>query len=268
VNSGIVLPGSDSEPISAGRSAADQVETALVTAQQLVEEALASHRERQARGRALFESHASEESLRPFLARFLHQAGHRPVLVQASSGMWLQGGRAVPLLRHFQQGLLAADGELRLLADAECAADPDVADRLADIVRDGAEVRISGTELPGVLVLDRMAVILRTPDADRPGAWSLALVRMPEMVAVMNEMVKSLWGGAVMLDLFRQRAELQEGLTGRILLLLRMGYKDEAAARTLGLSVRTYRRHVAVLMERLNANSRFQAGARAALLGL
>ncbi|MBX6389074.1 MAG: LuxR family transcriptional regulator [Frankia sp.] len=47
------------------------------------------------------------------------------------------------------------------------------------------------------------------------------------------------------------------------LLLLRLlaeGVKDEAAARTLGLSVRTVRRMVAELMRQLDARSRFQAG--------
>ncbi|WP_238430957.1 LuxR C-terminal-related transcriptional regulator [Frankia nepalensis] len=47
------------------------------------------------------------------------------------------------------------------------------------------------------------------------------------------------------------------------LLLLRLladGAKDEAAARSLGVSVRTVRRMVADLMRRLDARSRFQAG--------
>jgi len=57
-------------------------------------------------------------------------------------------------------------------------------------------------------------------------------------------------------------------LTRQILVLLNAGYKDDAAARQLGLSVRTYRRHVAEIMRALGAASRFQAGARAAKLGL
>jgi DNA-binding NarL/FixJ family response regulator len=54
----------------------------------------------------------------------------------------------------------------------------------------------------------------------------------------------------------------------RILLrLLSRGAKDEAAARHLGVSVRTVRRMVADLMRRLNARSRFQAGILAAQRG-
>ncbi|MGH2602897.1 MAG: response regulator transcription factor, partial [Dehalococcoidia bacterium] len=57
-------------------------------------------------------------------------------------------------------------------------------------------------------------------------------------------------------------------LTQQVLRLLDAGYKDDAAARQLGMSVRTYRRHVAEIMRSLGATSRFQAGARAAELGL
>jgi DNA-binding NarL/FixJ family response regulator len=41
------------------------------------------------------------------------------------------------------------------------------------------------------------------------------------------------------------------------------GYTDEVLARKLGMSVRTCRRHIASLMRRLDAVSRFQAGVRA-----
>jgi DNA-binding NarL/FixJ family response regulator len=57
-----------------------------------------------------------------------------------------------------------------------------------------------------------------------------------------------------------------EGLA--ILRLLAAGRKDEAAARTLRMSPRTYRRRVAELMALLGAESRFQAGVRAKTLGL
>lgn len=46
------------------------------------------------------------------------------------------------------------------------------------------------------------------------------------------------------------------------------GATDEAAARELGMSLRTYRRRVAELLTSLEAASRFQAGLRAGELGL
>ena len=53
-----------------------------------------------------------------------------------------------------------------------------------------------------------------------------------------------------------------------ILRLLASGAKDEAVARQLGVSVRTVRRAIATLMERLNADSRFALGIHAAARGL
>jgi hypothetical protein len=55
---------------------------------------------------------------------------------------------------------------------------------------------------------------------------------------------------------------------GGVLSFLAVGSKDATAARELGMSVRTYRRHVAEIMRRLDAVSRFQAGVRAMELGL
>ena len=57
-------------------------------------------------------------------------------------------------------------------------------------------------------------------------------------------------------------------LTPGILTALNDGLTDEAAARALGLSLRTYRRRVAELMAAMGATSRFQAGSRARELGL
>ncbi|WP_445396905.1 hypothetical protein ACSMX9_24200 [Streptomyces sp. LE64] len=54
----------------------------------------------------------------------------------------------------------------------------------------------------------------------------------------------------------------------RVLDLMSKGFTDDAAAKATGMSVRTYRRHVATLMNELGARSRFQAGVLAARTGL
>lgn len=54
----------------------------------------------------------------------------------------------------------------------------------------------------------------------------------------------------------------------QVLRMLADGLTDEAVARRLGVSVRTVRNDVASTMSALQADSRFQAGARAAQLGL
>ncbi|MFE0695119.1 hypothetical protein ACFXOK_00265 [Streptomyces sp. NPDC059173] len=53
-------------------------------------------------------------------------------------------------------------------------------------------------------------------------------------------------------------------LSREILRQLSRGAKDEAAARDMGMALRTYRRAVARLMDSLDATSRFQAGYAAA----
>jgi len=52
-----------------------------------------------------------------------------------------------------------------------------------------------------------------------------------------------------------------------LLQMLAQGCTDESAAKRLGLSLRTVRRMTAVLLGRLGARSRFQAGVRAAQQG-
>ncbi|MER5883126.1 LuxR C-terminal-related transcriptional regulator [Streptomyces sp. NPDC001941] len=59
-----------------------------------------------------------------------------------------------------------------------------------------------------------------------------------------------------------------DSVQSQVLRLLCSGAKDEAAARQMGVSVRTYRRYVARILKSLDVTSRFQAGIRAAELGL
>ena len=59
-----------------------------------------------------------------------------------------------------------------------------------------------------------------------------------------------------------------EDLKATLLELLASGAKDEVIARRVGMSERTFRRHVATIMQELSATSRFQAGVLAARTGL
>jgi DNA-binding NarL/FixJ family response regulator len=63
----------------------------------------------------------------------------------------------------------------------------------------------------------------------------------------------------------------QAALTGvqrEILVLLCSGMTDAAAARTLGISTRTVKRHVRQAMEQVGARSRMELGIRLGRLGL
>ncbi|MCM3922302.1 LuxR C-terminal-related transcriptional regulator [Frankia sp. AiPs1] len=99
------------------------------------------------------------------------------------------------------------------------------------------------------------------------------LVRTPELTAVLLTLFEQVWeiaeplgGGPAQTD--GEESADDPSDTERLLLrLLSLGVKDEAAARHLGVSVRTVRRMIADLMSRLNARSRFQAGTLASRRG-
>ena len=90
----------------------------------------------------------------------------------------------------------------------------------------------------------------------------------PGVVQGITSLFEAAWRTSTDLERYDARiAEVRE-LAPRVLDLLARGTKDEAAARLLGLGVRTYRRRVAELMDALGAESRFQAGLLAGEMGL
>ena len=137
---------------------------------------------------------------------------------------------------------------------------------VAILQRHGAEVRIADTLPHRLLVFDRTVAFLPV-DPRRAGAGAL-VVREPAIIANLVTLFESLWSGAV--DLDRAVASASAGgsdLDRAVLMLMSSGVKDEAAARQLNVSDRTYRRHVADILVRLGASSRFQAGVEAVRRG-
>ncbi|WP_199441612.1 DNA-binding response regulator [Umezawaea beigongshangensis] len=144
--------------------------------------------------------------------------------------------------------------------------DPSWAQHARAMADNGAEVRITSHEANETVLLDRRLAILAGDVVD--GVRSFTVVTSPDLVRGIASLFEVAWRAAVELDAHdRQMAELRP-LAPRIISALNAGWKDETAARALGLSLRTYRRRVAELMEALGATSRFQAGARAKDLGL
>jgi hypothetical protein len=145
--------------------------------------------------------------------------------------------------------------------------DPVAAQALArDRDRHGADIRITADEINETIILDRRLVILAGDLS--AGRRSYGIVTQPEAVQGVTSLFEAAWRSATDLAAYDTRiAEIRQ-LAPQVLDLLSRGVKDEAAARTLRLGVRTYRRRVAELMEALGAESRFQAGVRARELGL
>jgi DNA-binding NarL/FixJ family response regulator len=144
--------------------------------------------------------------------------------------------------------------------------DPVMARNLRLIAEYGAQVKITPDEINETMLIDRRVVIM-AGDLTH-GERSFSVVWAAEVVQAVASLFDAAWRAATDLaDYDRELAELRV-LAPRILTLLGSGCKDETAARTLSLSVRTYRRRVAELMDALGASSRFQAGVRARELGL
>ncbi|MCO8303845.1 MULTISPECIES: helix-turn-helix transcriptional regulator [Streptomyces] len=129
-----------------------------------------------------------------------------------------------------------------------------------------AQVRIAAVPLPTAVIADGRTALVCTEDA---AGRQTSVVEDQVVVATLDGMFGSIWGGAVPaarpLD-FGNRARTE--MVRRVLARLRDGVTDEAAARDLAISVRTYRRYVTGILELLEANSRFQAGVRATELGI
>ncbi|MFJ9692183.1 LuxR C-terminal-related transcriptional regulator [Kitasatospora sp. NPDC101183] len=131
----------------------------------------------------------------------------------------------------------------------------------------GGEIR-SSPVLPGrLLIFDRtVALVPIDPDNSRLGALCTS---SPGMVATLVALFEQTWEVAVPLGATRGQAP-EDGLTPgerELLRLLSSGMTDEAAGKRLGVSMRTVRRQMATLMERLEATSRFEAGLKAARRG-
>ncbi|MBP8537487.1 DNA-binding response regulator [Streptomyces sp. MK37H] len=129
-----------------------------------------------------------------------------------------------------------------------------------------AQVRIASVPLPTAVIADGRTALVCTEDEE---GRQTSVIEDPVVVATLYGMFRSIWGGAVPaarpLD-FGNRARTE--MVRRVLARLRDGVTDEAAARDLAISVRTYRRYVTGILELLEANSRFQAGVRATELGI
>ncbi|TDD84276.1 LuxR family transcriptional regulator [Actinomadura darangshiensis] len=147
-------------------------------------------------------------------------------------------------------------------------ADEESERHLVEIAKAGAQVRICPTPLPHeTIIVDRRAAILAGPAVG--GVREYTVVRSPGVVKGVVSLFWATWETSIELaDYRRDRPPALSEESRRILRLLAGGLKDEAAARQLGMSLRTYRRRVAEILTLLDAGSRFQAGLRAQEFGL
>jgi DNA-binding CsgD family transcriptional regulator/sugar-specific transcriptional regulator TrmB len=130
----------------------------------------------------------------------------------------------------------------------------------------GAEYRTAHALFGRVIAFDRNVAFLPLQD-DSLGA---VVVREPNTVGYLCDIFEQAWEVAEpFVDAASEGLEqVSKEVHETLIRMLAAGLKDETIARRLGMSLRTARRHIAEIMQELNATSRFQAGVAAAQKGL
>lgn len=132
----------------------------------------------------------------------------------------------------------------------------------------GAHIRMAPALPTRLMCIDRHTAAVAI-DPDNPSAGGL-LVSAPGIVAVVAALFELLWERSTPVGCPAPSAG-PLGLSDverSVLRLLSEGAKDEGVSRRTGLSVRSVRRTIAGLSERLGVRSRFELGVRCRDLGL
>ncbi|QIQ03928.1 response regulator transcription factor [Streptomyces liangshanensis] len=134
-----------------------------------------------------------------------------------------------------------------------------------ELIDKGAQIRVSRNPIERLLICDRSAALAPTdPSHTAKGA---ILIRNQGLVVALVSLFERMWDAAQELPSSEETSyegtDLVNSLERKVLQSLYSADKDEIGARDLGISVRTYRKHVATLMRRLDASNRFQVALRA-----
>jgi hypothetical protein len=113
------------------------------------------------------------------------------------------------------------------------------------------EVRVARVSMLQAMIVDSRAALVTAPSA---AGRQASVIRSATVIRTLGPLFESLWQHAVAVT---DRIDLEERnwakAPARILECLQAGVTDEAAARELSVSVRTYRRYVAEIMTLLGA---------------
>jgi DNA-binding CsgD family transcriptional regulator/sugar-specific transcriptional regulator TrmB len=165
-----------------------------------------------------------------------------------------------PELRSLRRGV-----DIRVIYDSSVLADEHRRAQLHDAAAGGVRIRLSDAPLQRLIIMDeRVAVVPVDPAGGDSGAL---IVRQPGLLDGFVRLFHLLWAGTTELDAAPVGPDDLTEDDRALLALLAAGATDEAAAREFGISERQVRRRVAVLMRRLEARSRFEAGVLAVRRG-
>ncbi|GHJ26044.1 hypothetical protein TPA0910_04770 [Streptomyces hygroscopicus subsp. sporocinereus] len=162
------------------------------------------------------------------------------------------------VLRGTGSRLWDREGEVRTVLPRGARGVPDIAEHITWQQDHGVQVRYSSRLPPGAMVLTEAGSVLTT--GLRPGS-TYVVVQDARVRPAFSALAQLLWQRAEVPP--DQRKDVPSEAERQMLRMLMQGLTDSAVARQLGMSDRTVRRAVAQLMERLGAQSRFEAGVRA-----
>ncbi|MFD0372585.1 LuxR C-terminal-related transcriptional regulator [Streptomyces sp. NPDC059071] len=146
---------------------------------------------------------------------------------------------------------------------------PEMVQHLAERSALGVEVRLSPVVPMNMVLADENFALLPTDSRDPDSAAILA--RGPGLVRSYRALYEYCWHAATPYGHEEPAERGGDGLSEQQRAALRMlasGIKDEQVARNLGVSLRTVSRLISEVMQELDAASRFEAGVKAARLGL
>ncbi|MGW1026492.1 response regulator transcription factor [Streptomyces sp. NPDC002577] len=164
-----------------------------------------------------------------------------------------------------QSDLLSRGVVYRTIYAATALEDPDVLSHARKMVELGEQARVLPSVPAKLLLVDGRVAMLPLTASDAGGYCSV-VVRHSAVTEALQKLFEMAWQQATPLGQPVPDGDLTEG-ERRLVGLLAAGMKDEAVARHLGVSLRTLRRRVSELQDRLGAASRFQLGVRAAQRG-
>ncbi|TXL87717.1 LuxR family transcriptional regulator [Streptomyces sp. IB2014 016-6] len=215
------------------------------------------------RGR-MFERLPSVEAVRMRMDELV-AATKRETLAFAPGGPQTAENRAAS--RPLAESLLARSVVMKTIYLDSVRNDPGSMEHALWMAEKGGGTRTTPSLPMRLQILDRRyALVPIDPEDSSQGA---TLIEEPGVVAALCAFFEIVWESAVPVTELKPRRNGQVSPQEKELLrLLSQGLTDEAAARKLGVSLRTERRMITEISTRLEVNSRFQLGQRATEDGL
>lgn len=205
------------------------------------------------------------EEIRARLARFTNEVEHEVMAFVPDGG---QSEENMAAARPLNERLLKHGVVMRTIYVDAVRNSPPTVEHVNWLTSQGGQVRTVATLPTRMTILDRKTAIIPVNSEDSL-AGAVVLTGHGTLTALCT-LFESVWDGAQPFGEAAQTRGGDDGLSRQEFAALRLlaeGHTDEGIAKRLGVSHRTARRIATVLMERLGARSRFEAGVRAVRCG-